>query len=278
MSRQEHQSLRQGLVGAWCPSLGGGASLLPDFGPRRAHLTCTSVALQGTSGGVAAETNGTSSVAQTTAVASVLNGSTTASVSCWLWRSATTQTVAAGFANSALGALTNCRRVSAIWFTDANIYVSVENGPPAYASTPLSGTGWRHVAWSFTGAGASNATRLSVFVDGIAVTPSFTGTMPSSLSTDLGPFCVGKDSTDRFGAGRYDDIRVYNRALTASEIRLLASRRGIGLSPLPDRAAGMPRKLSVNVGGVWRPADAYVHDGTAFRLSDAKINVGGVWK
>jgi hypothetical protein len=278
MSRHEYPSLRQGLVGAWCPSLGGGGSLLPDFGPRRAHLTCTSVALQGTSGGVAAETNGTSSVAQTTAVASVVNGSTTASVSCWLWRSATNQTVAAGFANSAIGALTNCRRFSAIWFTDGNIYVSVENGPSTFAFAPLSGTGWRHLTWSFTGAGASNATRLLVFVDGTSVTLSFTGTMPSSLSTDLGPFCVGKDSTDRFGAGRYDDLRVYNRALTLAEIRLLASRRGIGLTPLPDRAAGLPKKLFVNDAGTWRDGDAYVNTGSGWRLGVPSVNDAGTWR
>jgi hypothetical protein len=78
--------------------------------------------------------------------------------------------------------------------------------------------------------------------------------------------------------GLIDDVRLYNRALSLAEIRLLASRRGIGLKPLPDRAAGLPRKLSVNVGGTWRAADAYVHNGTAFRLSEAKINVGGVWK
>jgi hypothetical protein len=85
-------------------------------------------------------------------------------------------------------------------------------------------------------------------------------------------------SSDGYFNGQLDDIRLYNRALTLTEIRLLASRRGIGLTPLPDRAAGLPRKLSVNVGGTWRPADAYVHNGTAFRLSDAKINVAGVWK
>lgn len=84
--------------------------------------------------------------------------------------------------------------------------------------------------------------------------------------------------TGTFLNGQLDDIRLYNRALTPNEILLLASRRGIGLQPLPDRAAGLPRKISVNVGGTWRAADAYVHDGTAFRLSEARINVGGVWK
>jgi hypothetical protein len=93
---------------------------------------------------------------------------------------------------------------------------------------------------------------------------------------------IGKDvaasATDKNLDAFCDDIRLYNRALTLAQIRLLASRRGIGLTPLPDRAAGLPRTLSVNVGGTWRAADAYVHNGTDFRLSEAKINVGGVWQ
>jgi hypothetical protein len=89
---------------------------------------------------------------------------------------------------------------------------------------------------------------------------------------------IGVNNTASWHGGQIADVRLYNRVLTLAEIRLLASRRGIGLQPLPDRAVSVPRKLFVNVGGTWRPADAYVHDGTAFRLSDAKINVGGVWK
>jgi hypothetical protein len=78
--------------------------------------------------------------------------------------------------------------------------------------------------------------------------------------------------------GRMDDIRLYNRALTPAEIRLLASRRGIGLSPLPDRGGGLPRKLSVNVGGTWRAADAYVNVGGAWKLAQASVNVAGTWR
>jgi hypothetical protein len=84
--------------------------------------------------------------------------------------------------------------------------------------------------------------------------------------------------TGQFLNGSLDDVRLYNRSLTPSEIYLLASRRGIGLSPLPDRAAGLPRKMSVNVGGTWRPADAYLNVGGAWKLGQASLNVSGVWK
>jgi hypothetical protein len=110
------------------------------------------------------------------------------------------------------------------------------------------------------------------------VTTSATGI---SINTVKTPVTIGAISgaTSSYNLnGQIDDARIYNRALTPAEIRLLASRRGIGLTPRPDRAAGLPRKLSVNVGGTWRAADAYVHNGTGFRLSEAKINVAGVWK
>jgi hypothetical protein len=75
-----------------------------------------------------------------------------------------------------------------------------------------------------------------------------------------------------------DDIRIYNRALAPAEIRLLASRRGIGLQPLPDRAVSMPRKLFVNVGGTWRNGDAYVNVGSGWRLGVPFVNDGGTWR
>jgi hypothetical protein len=84
--------------------------------------------------------------------------------------------------------------------------------------------------------------------------------------------------TGTFLNGQLDDVRIYNRALTAVEIRLLASRRGIGLTPLPDRAAGLPKKLSVNVGGTWRNGDSYVNTGSGWRLGVPFVNVAGTWR
>ena len=100
-----------------------------------------------------------------------------------------------------------------------------------------------------------------------------------SFSSGLFEFGRSRSTSQTFTLNaNWDDIRLYNRALTASEIRLLASRRGIGLSPLPDRAAGMPRKLFVNVGGTWRDGDAYVNVGGTWKLGTPFVNAGGTWK
>jgi len=89
---------------------------------------------------------------------------------------------------------------------------------------------------------------------------------------------IGMNNFTAYFPGQIADVRVYNRVLTLSEIRLLASRRGIGLQPLPDRGGGLPRKLSVNVGGTWRDGDAYVNTGSGWRLGIPSVNVGGTWR
>jgi hypothetical protein len=114
------------------------------------------------------------------------------------------------------------------------------------------------------------------FTNGVQTATAAHSAVVNSSAYDL--FLGRQSGTTAYFGGQLDDLRLYSRALTLAEIRLLASRRGIGLTPLPDRAPGLPRRLSINVGGTWRPADAYVNVGGTFRLSEAKINVGGVWR
>jgi hypothetical protein len=72
---------------------------------------------------------------------------------------------------------------------------------------------------------------LKLYVNGIeqSGSASFSGTITNNTVTFIG------QTNDYSGASGgpqrtiFDDIRAYNRALTPPEIRLLASRRGIGL-------------------------------------------------
>ena len=121
------------------------------------------------------------------------------------------------------------------------------------------------------------ATRI--FINGTAASMNLRGTTSNVVNTttaQLGLF--GRGLSASYGQSLYDDLRIYSRALTLAEIRLLASRRGIGLTRLPDRAAGLPRKLSVNVGGTWRAADSYVNVGGVWKLGQASVNVAGTWR
>lgn len=194
-----------------------------------------------------------------------------------MYRATASVSVASGFSSTNTGA--NGSRFSAIWFTDGNVYISVENASGTYGVFPLSGAGIRHVAFVFDGTQSTNAAKLVMFANGSQVTASsFVGTLPSTLSSTLGNYDIGKDASNRFGAGSLDDVRVYNRTLTLAEIKLLASQRGIGLVPTGRTVTKFPTTLYQNVGGVWKPTQAQVNVGGTWKTASPATNVGGVWK
>ena len=272
INRQEFSSLREGLVGCWVPSLGAsGLSVIDRSG-------------SGSSGTLVAPSSNTWT-ASGSGVALAFDGSTqyaslpfaatfgaSATLSMWVKRDAATPPSPDGntgffYANAADGG-----QESHYPYSDGTCYFRLLRSART-TFTPLSTV--NRAQWH----------NLTVVTDGTTYAVYQAGQLAHSTAAEAtvslaSPLHCARASFSRayFCAASFDDIRLYNRALRLSEIRLLASRRGIGLSPLPDRAAGLPRKLRVNVGGDWRPADAYVHNGTSFRLSDAKINVGGVWQ
>ena len=264
MSRHEYPSLRQGLIRAWCGSLGASGLTLIDRSGRDAHGTLVNMAgqdnWQASGSGVALNFDG---VNDYVACGATLTGAFTYSAWCYL------RTFGPN-GKTIHGSL-----------TDGDLYLPAFNSTITAIQSDNAGQAKNFAGtipllkWSHFCATRQADNLVSVFINGIRST-----TAPQSITGTFSLNSLGRyaGNTTYLWDGLLDDIRIYDRALTLSEIRLLASRRGIGLSPLPDRAAGMPRKLSINVGGTWRPADAYVHDGTAFRLSEAKINVGGVWK
>jgi hypothetical protein len=88
--------------------------------------------------------------------------------------------------------------------------------------------------------------------------------------------------------GNIDDARIYSRALTPAEIRLLASRRGIGLKPsaphYDDDAdlqqypiATPPNRVHANVDGVWVPGQVRANEAGAWGNGETRVNQGGEW-
>lgn len=89
----------------------------------------------------------------------------------------------------------------AVWRTGGIVLVSAASGP---------GTGWRHVAYTY------NGMTHTLYVDGAvaatSTTASETGaTAKAFLGTFITPLMEG------FG-GRMDDVRIWNRALSATEV------------------------------------------------------------
>jgi hypothetical protein len=268
MSRYEYPSLRQGLIRAWCPSLGASGMTLIDRSGRNAHGTLTGMAAQdnwqASGSGVALNFDGADDYV---ACGATLTGAFTHS--SWFWQ-------------RTLG--TNSNRVVHGNTGSGNVYVSSIRATQVVIQGDVIGTRtfaasislqkWTHICVL-----RDVDSLLSVFIDGVrSTTAPQTFTSVITLNA-LGRYAnaVGGNAPFQWD-GYLDDIRIYDRAITPAEIRLLASRRGIGLTPLPDRAAGMPRKLFVNVGGTWRDGDAYVNVGGAWKLGTPFVNAGGTWK
>lgn len=120
------------------------------------------------------------------------------------------------------------------------IQVTVFNNPTisytGFSTRSLSDTNWHHVVV------VSNGSTLSVYLDGRVDTMASTGGSGTNSGQWFGSAtnanqmtigCLRRASNLLFLNGCVDDVRVYNRALSASEIALLARRRGIAFEPIP---------------------------------------------
>lgn len=275
-----YATLRHGLVAAWCPSLRpAGGYVLPDTVGRH-NATITAATWQPMTGGGTLAFNGTTAVASNSSAQVTLNGAATASQSMWLWKPAANTTAASGFTNSTVS--TGGNRFSVTWFSDGNCYVICENSSTSFAVVGNNVAGWMHLAFVFDGRQTGNTARLQVWVNGRQNGPNafinYTGTIPATLSENLGPYTLGKDSSDRFAAGRVDDVRLYNRRITQTEIRLLASQRGIGLVPTRNRRGALVSQAWLNVAGTWKTAKPWINVGGTWRQGSPKIRAGGAWK
>ena len=262
--RFEHPSLRHCLIRAWCPSLGASGLTLIDRSGRNAHGTLTNMAGQGnwqaSGSGVALNFDGADDYV---ACGATLTDAFTYSAWCYL------RTFGPN-GKTIHGSLTN-----------GNLYIPAFTSTLTFVQSDSAGQGKTFAGsipllkWSHFCVTRQSDNLVSVFIDGVRST-----TAPQSVTGTFTLNSLGRYATNTtyLWDGFLDDIRIYDRALTLSEIRLLASRRGIGLSPLPDRAAGLPRKLFVNVGGTWRDGDAYVNTGSGWRLGVPFVNAGGTWK
>jgi uncharacterized protein (TIGR02145 family) len=108
-------------------------------------------------------------------------------------------------------------------FFHSNIRTGIDAGAINYNSTVQTDT-WCHVALVFDGNGTENPDRLKMYVNGEYDTLTFSGTIPSITSDNTYPVWIGgiyPSSTASPWTGFIDDVRVYNRALSESEIDLL---------------------------------------------------------
>jgi fibronectin-binding autotransporter adhesin len=95
---------------------------------------------------------------------------------------------------------------------------------PSGAGTTVTGAAavvgsWHHVAYTYDGTSVD-----TIYVDGVAYTGSFTHQSGTTTAVYLGTFSPSSELL----AGALDDVRIYNVALTASQVAQLAAGRYAG--------------------------------------------------
>jgi YD repeat-containing protein len=101
------------------------------------------------------------------------------------------------------------------------------------SSTPISLNTWQHVLATWTGtAGGKN---MDIYINGVKSDGAITDGTGPEASDQATPLTIGNRQVDkaRGFAGAIDDVRIYNRVLSASEIQALAA------STLPSAPTGL---------------------------------------
>ncbi len=103
-----------------------------------------------------------------------------------------------------------------LW-TDGTAYFAISAGAGAYGTVSLNDANWHYVSMVFDGNQTGNTNRLKGYVDGVLQTLAFTGVIPSLTTVATDSFGLGS-LNGKYSNGQIDDVRIYNRPLTASEI------------------------------------------------------------
>ena len=153
-----------------------------------------------------------------------------------------------------------------------SIIISMTAGTGCLGTAKL-GTGyWHNIVVTFKGAESLSANRIRLFIDGQADT--LDTTQPSSVPAVIGSLAVstllgtrqsGLGNIELFSGG-IDDVRIYNRALSPSEVQQLYAYESspTPLPPTPPSITFQPQSVTVNA-----------HDNVSFNvaaLGDMPLN------
>ena len=241
MSSRDIANLRQGLVAAWIPSLGStGYRLVDRVGSNHGVLTNMDAGSDWvvSGGNLSLDFDGTNDFVTTTLnnIAGVIN-TNVFTVQVWGYvRSFTNSPVimSAG-ANTSPGTdsllIETNNTGSQLYIKSANATQAL-NGARTYTlSTALQTNQWCNIVFTKTATGDNG----SLFVNGVLQT-SFTGTLNTAVITASDSLILAAYTNFLVSLnGQLDDIRIYSRALSATEISLLSKERGIGLQPRPKQ-------------------------------------------
>lgn len=111
---------------------------------------------------------------------------------------------------------------------------STNNRLQVSSTNVINGSVWRHVVATYDG--TSDSDGVNLYIDGVLETPSVDqNTLSSSIATSNSFFIGTRDATSdgsREWTGLLDDLRIYNRELSAAEITTLYDSYSPSTTPL----------------------------------------------
>ncbi len=143
-----------------------------------------------------------------------LQGISKFTLSAWVKRDSANAKVEIGRQNTAGGDTVAIE----LWSSGYIDFGVSPSGSYTAGSAYSNDTNWHYVTMVFDGTQSSNANRLKGYIDGIQQTLSFDGTIPAVTSSGTTAFGIGY-MNGSYSAGKVDDMRIYNRALTQTEIQ-----------------------------------------------------------
>jgi predicted outer membrane repeat protein len=252
---------------------GGNPAVLQDT----ANLSNTSLPPLSVPNSGALTLDGINDYAQINAPTAVLSLSTSFSLTAWLRRTATNQYDAIYDSGTQANkwwvfiADNSGTKNNALGFGERGI-------AEVYSTQPIIDANWHHIAVIKNGDGANN---ISFYVDGIASGSASAGavSVPTG-SARIGGLLEGTILAT-FG-GNLDDLRLYNRALSAAEVARLAAGQGCVTDGASWSGAFRELQCALSVasagqeiwlaGGIYRPGTAR---GISFNLVNGANLLGG---
>jgi len=239
----DHANLREGLVGAWCPSIAGSGNLLPDISGYGNHGVLTNMAADdwvSAQYGRALDFLGSANqYAEIKSGSGQLTLGQVFSVCCWCRPTAAGTSVGRGIVEKYFSFAEPYISYGLQYFNttvNSRFSFSIANGTGGGSYVNMEATNasalntWHHIV------GTYNGSVMRIYVNGLLEN---TFSIVANVVYNTESLAIGRwlgNNLETEGiTGQVDDVRLYVRALTDSEIRLLASRPGIGLRQDRDR-------------------------------------------
>lgn len=279
-----YAELRRGLVGAWCPSLGGSGYTLTDRSPYNRHGTLTNmggqIAWAGTQGGVALQFDGSNDRVELPSSITIVSG-TPFTVSFWAWTNNLTTQAYPHFLTLRTTSGTGPFEISAsaqgtyngiLWGSSDGIWIR------GRVDINWTSGAWNHICFVYNGNAANSLASYAVYLNGALQANTITGPFATvTNSTVLGGVAGGGSSNFLFGY--LDDVRLWDRAISQSGASILASRRGIGLTPQRTRRVNtLGSQFWLRDSGTWKRATPWIKVNGVWTKATPKLNVTGTWK